>query len=86
MDRQVPEHVDVVLKESEIDADRVVVVQATETALVDQVFDPAHRIRVDEGVVDHQYEIASLGFLDQVDGVLGARRDRLGDQHMFARL
>jgi hypothetical protein len=43
----------------------VVVVDLAEISALRQLANLAHRIRVDEGVVDHQHEAALLGLVDE---------------------
>jgi hypothetical protein len=35
-------------------------------------------------VIDHQHEATSFGLVDQRERLLGCRRHRLFDQHVFA--
>ena len=56
---QVPEHVDVVLEQPEVHADRVVVVDVAELAVVDELAHLADRAGVDERVIDHEHQAAA---------------------------
>ena len=55
---EIGDHVHVALEQAEVHADRVVVVDASEVAALDDVAHLAHRAGVDKGVVDEQREIA----------------------------
>src|SRR5262249_55984197 len=57
---EVPDHVDVVLEEPEVHADRDVVVDLAQRVAGDELLDPPHGARVHEGVVDHQHATAPL--------------------------
>ena len=72
--RQVPDDVDVLLEQPQVDAGRVVIDDVPEFALADQFLDLAHRPGVNEGVVDEQHLLFLLGQLDQLLGLL----DRFG--------
>src|SRR5205085_10436908 len=52
--REVPDDVEVVLEEAEVDAHGVEVEQVADLPGRDDLLDAAHRARVDEGVVNHQ--------------------------------
>ena len=84
VDRQVPQDVDVLLEQTEIDADGIVVVDLAELARLGELFHLANRAGVDEGVAHHQHEVAGLRLVDQTAGFVAARRDRLFDQHVLA--
>src|SRR5215472_7784719 len=68
---KVPYDVDVMLKETEIDARRVVVIQISQNPVVDKLPDLLHCPREEKGVVHHDPEISPCRNLDQF---LGLRR------------
>src|ERR1043165_5260867 len=82
---QVPDDVNVVLEESEVDADGVEVEKVADLARRDQLLDAAHRARVEEGVVNHQGEAARFGQRDQFFGLADAGREGLFDEDVLAR-
>ncbi len=83
---QVPNHVDVVLKEAKVDADRVHVIEVAQFSVFDQLLDAPHG-RVEEvRVVDHQDALFSFRQVDQRLSFLGRGRQRLFHQHMKSRL
>ena len=59
VDGQVPDHVDIVLEEAEVDPRRVVVIDLPQIAGLDQLAHLANRAGVDEGVVDADHQIAA---------------------------
>ncbi len=65
MDREVPDNVDVVLEETEIDAHRVVVIDVAQLSGDDDLAHLAHRGRVNERVVHQQHEVSRRGFVHQ---------------------
>src|ERR1700682_3893556 len=75
--RQVPNHVDVILEQPEIDPGRIEVQQVAEFSAVDYLFDLAHGAGIDEGVVHHQYAAVALGNFSQLFSLSHARRQRL---------
>lgn len=86
VDRQVPDHVDVVLEQAEVDPDAVEVKDVADLAGADDVLDLVHRAVIDEDVVDHELEFQFLRDIDQLLGVLGIGRDRLLDENVLAVL
>ena len=54
MRRQVPDHVDILLEESQVDACGVVINQITQLAFVHQFFNFSHRTGIDEGMIHEQ--------------------------------
>ena len=71
VDCQVPDHIYVVLKETQIHAHRIVIVDVTQSIGGDQLANLSYRARVNEGVVHHEDLLPPSGFLDQ--GGLPAR-------------
>ncbi len=83
--RQVGDHVDVALEQSEVDAGRVVVVDATEFAALDELAHLAHCAGVDEGVVDEDRQLAPFGFVDQLARLQQGLGHGLFEPQMLAR-
>src|SRR5207244_7589997 len=52
--RQIPEHIDVALKQAEINPDRIEVQQIAELAARNDLLDLSHRTGVHESVIDHK--------------------------------
>src|SRR5439155_6477392 len=62
---QIPDDVDVVLKEPKVDAGGVVVVEAAQDSLIHELSHLAHGAGEQEGVVHHDDQILPLCELDQ---------------------
>ena len=84
--RQIPDDVDVVLKQSEVHPRRVEVVERPQRAAVDELPDLPDRAAEEERVVHHDLEVLPVGQLDQLLGLRGGRRERLLDEHVLAVL
>ncbi len=84
MDREVPDHVHVALEQAEIHPGRVVVEHFAQGAVGDQLVDLLDRARVDEGVIDHEGQVALGRLLDQQPRLEGRGRDRLLDEDVLA--
>ena len=84
MHGQVPDHVDVLLVEPQVDPRKAEVVQVAQMPRVDQLFHFHDRRAVDEGVAGHQLPVNHLGELDQLPRPGGRVRERLFDEHVFA--
>src|SRR5207248_884762 len=69
VDGQVPEDIDVVLEQPEVDAHAVDIVEVAQLSGVNQRLDLADGGAVDEGVVDHQGQVLAVGQVDQVHGL-----------------
>ncbi len=83
--RQVPDDVDVVLEEPQVDPDRVVEEELAQLARVDDLLDLLDGAGEEEGVVDHDPEVLLGGEVDELPG-LGARRgERLLDEDVLSR-
>ena len=82
--REVPDHVHVVLEQAEIHPRAVVVVDVAEIAGADDLADLLDRAGVDEGVVDHQGQVAARRFFDQPPRIVGGGGDRLFDDDVLA--
>ncbi len=61
---QVPDDIDVVLKEAEVYAGRIVIIQFAQNAIVHELANLSDRARKQERVIDHQDPILSLRQLD----------------------
>ena len=64
--RQVPDHVDIVLEQAEIDARGIVVEELSEHAFVDQLADLPHGAGEEERVIDHDLQVSGGGQVDQL--------------------
>ena len=84
--RQIPQHADVVLKQPQVDARRIVVVERTKRAVVDEIADLSDRPAEQEGVVHHDLQVLPLRQLNQLLGLLRRRGERLLDEHVLAVL
>src|SRR4029450_12912634 len=84
--RKVPDDADIVLKEPEIDPRRIVIIEAAQYSVVDELADFSHRPGEEEGVVDHDLQILPLGQLDQLLGLLDGGGERLLDENVLTVL
>ena len=84
--REIPHDAHVVLEESEIDAGRVEIIQGTQGAVVDELFDLPHRPAEEKRVVDHDLEVLAIGQLDELFRLLRGRREGLFDEDVLAVL
>ncbi len=84
VDGQIPEHVDILLKQPEVDADGIVVVEVSQLAAADQLADLLHGAGINKGVVNHQHELAAGRLVDQPAGLVARRGDRLFHQYVLA--
>ena len=82
--REIPQHVDVVLEQAQIHAHGIVVINFAQRATLDEFTDLPDGAGVDEGVIDHQNAISLLRHVHQMLHLIGARSERLLDQHMLA--
>ena len=83
---QVPQHVDVALKQAQVNPDAVNVVQLAELPRVNDLLDLLDGGAVHIGVVDHQDQAAGCGQIDQRLGVRSRMGQRLFNQHVFSGL
>ena len=67
--RQVPDDVDVVLEQAQVDARGIVIEELAEDALVDHLADLADGAGEEEGVIDHDLQILGGGQIDQLRGL-----------------
>src|SRR5258705_10433462 len=86
VNREVPNYIHVVLKEPQINAHSIVVVDLAEGVLRDEFTNLSYRTRVDEGVIYHQDSFARLRLFNQLNRLLRVGGERLFDQHMFISL
>ena len=83
MKRQIPNNVHVVLEQSQVNPNRIVIVDLTERITGNQFANLAHRSRVNKRVIDHEYSVAFLCFVDQTQCLFGVCRQGLFNQYMF---
>src|SRR4029453_16223541 len=84
MRREIPYHADVVLKQPEVYARGIEIVQRTQRALVHDLADLAHGATEEKRVIDHYPQVPLGGQLDQLFGLARVRRERLLDEHVLA--
>ncbi len=63
---EVPDDVDIVLEEAEVDARGIVIEELAEDALVDHLADFADGASEEEGVIDHDPQIPGGGEIDEL--------------------
>jgi hypothetical protein len=86
VDREIPDDVHVVLKQAEVHAHGIVVIQLAQLARRHERRDLAHGPRIHERVVDHQHEPPPLGLLDEPPALLARQGERFLNQHVLPRL
>ena len=82
--RQVPNHVDIMLKQAEVDARGIVIEELSEDALVDQLADLPDGASEKERVIDHDLQLPGGREIDQLRGLRRRRGERLLDKHVLA--
>ena len=86
VDGKIPEHIDVVLKKTEIYPNGVVVINFAQTSTVNEFADLADRAGIHEGVIDHEHQISLLRHIHEVLYLAGVGRERFLDEHVLAFL
>ncbi len=86
MRSEVPDDVDVVLKEAEIDPHRIKIVNITEPARRDDLLHLADGSRIDERVIDEEFKVLLFGDLDKFFRFGRAGGHRLLDKAMLSCL
>jgi hypothetical protein len=84
MRRQIPDHVDIVLEQAEINPDRIIVINFTQRLFVDQLLDFPDRTGKNEGMIHHDDAVFLLGQLNQLFRLRHAGGKRLLDKDMLA--
>ena len=84
MRREIPEDIHVRLKQPEVESDRVVVINLSQIAGVDDVPQFSNRAGIDKGVIDHQHSSQLLRQTNQLSGVGDSGGHRFLNQDMFA--
>src|SRR5450755_4069203 len=84
MRSKIPDHVDIVLKEAEVNAQGIVVIQVAESAFVCQLADFLDGTRKQEGVVDHDLQVLTVSEFYQFFGLHDAASERLFNEYMLA--
>ena len=84
MRSEVPDDVDVVLEEAEVDAGGVVIIKLAENALVDHLANFADGAGEEEGVIDHDLQLFGGGEIDELGGLGRGRGEGLFDEDVFA--
>ncbi len=83
---KIPDHTDVVLEKTEIDARRIEVIQGAQSPVIDQFTDLSDRAAKQEGVVHHNLEVPARRELDQGLRLRGRGRKRLFHEYVFSIL
>jgi hypothetical protein len=86
MDGQVPDHIYIVLKQAEIHAHRIVIVNVPQSIGSDQLANLPYRACINERMVHHQDLLSPRGFINQPGSLIGVCRQRLFHQYVFAGL
>ncbi len=84
VNREIPDYVHVVLKQSEVNAHRVVVIDLTQLPGTDQLANLPHCICVNERVVHEKNQVSRRGFVDQFARLIRFCRQWFFDKHVFA--
>src|SRR5262249_33730462 len=80
--RQVPDHVDVALKEAQVDANAIDVIEIAQLAVVDKLLDAADSVVKQVSVIDHEDALVPLGQGDELLGFLDVSGQRFFDEHV----
>ena len=80
---QVPDDVDVVLEEPQVDPDRIVEEELAQLARIDEFLDLLHGAREKERVVDHDLELLLGGEVDELPGLGAGRGERFLDEDVL---
>src|SRR5438874_8050335 len=81
--RQIPDHADVVLEESQVDPCRIVVVEVAEDAVVQELAHLSHGAGEEKSVVHHDRELLPLAQLDQLLRLAGGAGEGFFDEDML---
>ena len=84
MRSKIPQHVDIVLEESEVNARGIVVIQLAQSSFAEQLRDLPDRTGKQEGVIHHDPQVFLDGNIDQLLALRHVAGERLLDKHMFA--
>ena len=86
MGGKIPDHTDVVLEKTEIDARRIEVIQRSQRPVVDQLTNLPDGAAKQERVVHHDLEVLPRGQLDQRFRLCRGGRKRLFNEYVFSVL
>src|SRR6266403_2918613 len=86
MRRQVPDDVDVMLKQSQIHTGRVVIIKGAESSIVHQLADPFDRSGEQEGVINHDLQVLALRQFNQLLRLCCRASEWFFDENMLAVL
>ena len=86
MRAEIPDHADIALMQSQVDAAGRDEVELSEVPRVDQLANRSHRRAVQEGVATHERELALAGQRDQLLRQRARGRERLLHERVLARL
>ncbi len=81
---QVPDHVHVVLEQTEVDPGGIVIVELAQRIFLQQLLDLAHRTGKQKGVVHHDLQVLPGGQIDQLFGLRGIAGERFLDEDVLA--
>ena len=84
MRREIPNHIDVVLEQAQIDPRGIVIVEIAQLTLIDQLADLLHRSGKEKRVVHHDLEVFLLGQFDQLFRLGGVGSKRLFEENVLA--
>src|SRR5262245_10579484 len=86
MRSKVPQHIHVMLEQSQIDAGRVVVIEGSEGTFVNQVLNFSDSTCKEERMIHHNLQILAVCKLDKLFRLGRRRSERLFYEHMLAVL
>src|SRR5262245_21699342 len=66
MGSKVPYHIDIVLKESQVDSHRIIVIELTEATFIQQLFNLLDCPSKQKSMIDHNFEVLLLCEVDQL--------------------
>ena len=84
MRSQIPDHINVMLKQPEINPGRIVVVEFAKSVFLQQLLDFAHSAGEQKRVVHHDLQVFPGGQVDQLFGLRRVAGKGLLNEDMFA--
>ena len=82
--RQIPDDIDIVLKQAKVDAHGIEIVQFSKIAVVDEPFYGLDRTGVDESMVHHDLQPLLFGQVDEALGLFHGGRERFLHEQVLA--
>ncbi len=84
MRRQIPNDVDIVLKQTEVDAYGIEIIDVADIAVIQILFDQPHGAGVNKGVIQHQHQLFLIRQFHQFFGLRRGGGHGFFEHHVFA--